>query len=453
MFKSKNFRYYYWLVIEFLKKHFKIIFFSFLSTLILILSLFSVYPYLSDFVVTKKIIIGIAGKYNFNNLPEEIYKKISNGLIYVDENGKVLPALISSWEKSNNNLEYHFQLRRDLYWNDGKKFNAKDINYSFKDVEVEVADQYLIKFKLKKPLAIFPLYLNKPIIKSPLIGVAGLYKVNKYVTKGGRIKEISLYPNKKGLEPIVYKFYDNESQLINAYKLAEINQMQTDKINLADIFAKWPNTKVEKNYDYSRLLTLFINFNNPLFKSRDLRQAITLSINKNKLGKYGLLASGPIPPNSWAYNPDIKKYNFDPELAKKIFEKNISASDSAKINFVTFYEYLDVANEIYNDLVNVGIKANFNMVSYGQNLQFDLLLAYFKVPDDPDQYFYWHSTQEKGNIANYKNLKVDKLLEDGRNLLFADDRKEKYDEFQKAIVDDIAAVFIYFPNIYTIKRK
>ena len=82
-----------------------------------------------------------------------------------------------------------------------------------------------------------------------------------------------------------------------------------------------------------------------------------------------------------------------------------------------------------------------------------MLLAFWKVPQDPDQYFFWHSTQKQGNITGYKNVKIDKLLEDGRNTLAIEKRKKIYYDFQKVFMDDLPAVFLYYPNVYTISRK
>ena len=82
-----------------------------------------------------------------------------------------------------------------------------------------------------------------------------------------------------------------------------------------------------------------------------------------------------------------------------------------------------------------------------------MLLAFWKVPLDPDQYFYWHSTQNLGNIAKYKNVRVDKLLEDGRSTLDFKARKDIYDDFQKVITDDMPAYFLYYPYVYTIARQ
>lgn len=452
--KNKTLRFYFWFITEFIKKYLKLILLSFFITLITIIGIISLTPYLKNFLVAKKNVIGVVGSYDFNSMPEEILTKISNGLIFIDQNGKIKPALAESWTVANNGKEYKIKIKKNLLWNNGKPFFPNKNNYKFIDVETKVLDNQTLVFVLKKPLAVFLTYLNKPIIDYPLNGVAGLYKVDRYKLKAGIIKEIYLSPNKKNLPILVYKFFDNETKMINAYKLGDINQMSISKKSTAESFSTWKNTIISKNVDYNHLLTLFLNNNSPLFEEKDVRQAITMSINKQALQSYGQQADSPIPPISWAYNPNLKKLSYSPDDARKIISKIINKKDDkTKLTLLTYYEYLDIGNEITSFLNNVGINTSLNLIAYEQPSNYDIILAYFKVPIDPDQYFFWHSTQAQGNITGYKNLKVDKLLEDGRNTTSIEDRKKIYYEFQKNLIDDCPAVFVYFPYIYTIRRK
>ena len=84
---------------------------------------------------------------------------------------------------------------------------------------------------------------------------------------------------------------------------------------------------------------------------------------------------------------------------------------------------------------------------------YQVLLRSLPIPYDPDQYIYWQSTQENTNISNYSSAKIDKLLEDGRKTLDKEQRQKIYADFQFYLVDDVPAIFLYYPKIYTIKRK
>lgn len=457
MVSKKTIRLYYWLVLEFFKKHLKYILLSFLLSLVTIFVIISLSPFIQSYIFTKHDVIGMAGQYDINNLPDDITFKISNGLIFINDKGELVPSLASSWQFDNTGRKYTFKLRDNLVWNDGQEFTAYDINYKFVDVQSKVVDKNTITFFLKNALPVFPTYLKKPILKYPLVGIAGVYKVESMRMEYGNIKELTLAPNKKGLHTLVYKFYDDEGQVITAYKRGEINEMQISKSSAAQDFGKWKNSTVERNVDYSRLMTLFFNMNNPIWKDakdKEVRQAIRNLINPEKFKDMGVEAVGSINPLSWAYDEDLKRNVYDPESAEKLLKKLNIATSSATFNFNTSYDNFAAADEIVTSFQKVGLKINQNFVSSASDTDFDFLLAYWKTPVDPDQYYFWHQKQRgKGNITGYNRPKIDKLLEDGRKTTSVDERKKIYLEFEKTLLDDPPAVFLFYPYIYTVTRK
>ena len=337
--------------------------------------------------------------------------------------------------------------------NNGKLFTARSVSFSFLDVKMQVIDDYTIHFQLTKPLAIFPLYLTKPIIVYPYIGVAGLYSVEKVRVKNEIIQEIVLSPNRKDVSPITYVFFPSEGEMITAYKRAKINEMSITNRTMANAFKSWSNSTVVKSVSYDKLLTLFYNTKNPLIKEKDFRNAIESAINYNAFAEVGELVNSSLPPSSWAYNAHLKKKETDVEFAKKTFKRMVSASDSAQFTFLTYYDYHDMADSISNDLRNAGLPIDVNFASYSTKPEFDFMLAYLTIPTDPDQYYYWHSTQNLAKLIGYTNLRVDKLLEVGRSTYKINDRKEAYIDMQKTMSDDPPALYLFYPYSYTVKRK
>jgi peptide/nickel transport system substrate-binding protein len=98
----------------------------------------------------------------------------------------------------------------------------------------------------------------------------------------------------------------------------------------------------------------------------------------------------------------------------------------------------------------LGIEVKIKIInSLGES--FDALLVAQEIPPDPDQYSLWHSTQAS-NISHYKSPKLDKLLEDGRKTLDKEKRKEIYADFQRFLVEDTPAIFLFHPTLYTVSR-
>ncbi len=453
--RQKNARYIYWIFMAFLKKNVQSILMSFLLSLIGIIVVVSFSPYVLRKFATHTESIGIVGNYQLDSLPPDVLTKFSNGLLYANDSGELIPLLADSWEPVDGGKEYRFHIKKDLTWNDGKPFTAKDIKYSFKDVKTEAQNDHLLVFKLTKSLPIFPYFLTKHIVKYPLVGVAGQYKVDRIKLKSGFIDELYLTPqSKKEKDPIlIYKFYDTDTKLIEAYKLGEITTMSTSKSSVAEVFEDWNNTTVDKAVDYSRVLTLFFNLNDPFLKEdKDIRHSLAESIDESAFVEFGEDANGPIAPVSWAYAQDIKRYTYNPTVASKIIKKYTEASGSAELTISTYYDHLTVADEIKANLETAGMNTKVEVLAGDLPSNFQLFLAPMTLPKDPDQYFFWHSTQKRGNITSYKNVRVDKLLEDGRNTFSIRNRRDLYADFQRVLVEDMPAYFLYYPYIYTIKR-
>src|SRR5581483_10094915 len=100
-----------------------------------------------------------------------------------------------------------------------------------------------------------------------------------------------------------------------------------------------------------------------------------------------------------------------------------------------------------------GINSSLKVES-GIPQNFQALLISQDIPADPDQYSLWHSTQLETNISHESSPRVDKDLEDGRKESDIDKRKASYADFQKVLLDDSPAAFLYFPkyNVVFLKK-
>ena len=78
-------------------------------------------------------------------------------------------------------------------------------------------------------------------------------------------------------------------------------------------------------------------------------------------------------------------------------------------------------------------------------------------PSAADPYVFWHGAAIKDpglNLSLYNNRKVNKILEDARLISDLAKRAVKLEEFQKLVLSDAPAVFLYSPNyIYVVKNS
>lgn len=390
--------------------------------------------------------IGITGRYSATTLPKEVLFFVGNGLTKLDESGIPEPDLALSWETPDNGKTWIFKLDPNRIWHDGKKVMSQDIKYQFTDLSVETPDSETIVFKLQNSYSAFPVIVSKVVFKKGLLGT-GEYKVKKVTVSGNIVQNISL-DNEKG-DVKVYKFYPTEERTKLAYKLGELTKIEN--IINASSFSAWRGAKTEGSIQEGEYVAIFFNNSVSPLSEKNLRQALSYAINKDALGTPRAIS--PISKNSWAYNPQVKPYEYDMLKAKKIIsELPKEITENLKITLTTSPVLLPTAEKIVKDWKDVGVNAEVR-VQGAIPQDYQALLVIFDIPDDPDQYSLWHSTQITSNISKYTDPRIDKLLEDGRAIVNAEERKKIYLDFQRFLVEDAPAVFLYYPTNYTVERK
>lgn len=82
---------------------------------------------------------------------EELYKYLFEGLVNMNRNKEILPALAESWEIDDEGIQYTFHIREDACWSDGTTINSKDIENFFK---------YILSKEANNPMAreLFPIF-------------------------------------------------------------------------------------------------------------------------------------------------------------------------------------------------------------------------------------------------------------------------------------------------------
>ena len=391
-------------------------------------------------------VIGVEGLYTTQNLPSEILSKISYGLFVNQENNKPsMSPLVKSYDIQNNNLDYIIDLNNEIFWHNGKRFTAYDISSDISGMKIEAISDTRLKISLNKTFVPILSALTKPLFKKELVGL-GEYMVKQIIYSEGYPKQITIIPkDKTNSNSITYKFYPGTDDLINAYKLGEIDEMETNY--LPPEMVSWANTKTtQKIQSDKKYAVIFLNTSKLVSKS--LRQALAYATPKTTDKNERCL--GPIAPNSWAYNPSVKEYLYNPTRAKELIGDN--KVESLNLS-VTDRKLLPIAEKISASWEqNLGIKTAITIEDRLDTQNYDTVLAYSGISSDPDQYSYWHSTQTETNITHLNNSRIDKLLEDGRIQTDTVERRKTYLDFQQFLSEESPAIFLFYPTLYTFSR-
>lgn len=462
----------YWYLTAYIKKHGIVVLASVLGA-IFIFSFF-VPSLISKLENRRTFYIGIVGDYSLETLPQEVTKKISAGLTTVLEDGSVEPLVAQRWNSEQDGKTYRFILKEDIFFTDGQELTTQDIQYNFPNVETIITPNDIV-FKLPDPFAPFPVAVSEPILKTTyerhnlvlsrpmLIGV-GPYEIIDYKQQGNRVSEIVLQGNN---ERYIYRFYLTEKDAITAFKHGEVDTLP----NLSDPadIGMWETTKITNEINFDSYLAVFFNLRNPLF-TKNIRQALSYAIQKPA---DETRAIGPISPNSWAYLPAVKSYDRDIERG---IERLLDEPPQVPLEFTltTTSAYLGKAEqyitewEEFGELAhnrcqeseavtqkelceNMKITVSLKITNFPDTSNFELLLIGQEIPADPDQYQLWHSDQST-NFTGYKNIRIDSLLEKGRQTTDFQERIEIYQEFQQFFLEDAPAIFIEHLSTYTVTR-
>lgn len=442
----------FWLIKAYIKKSGKTIILSFLVGLVIFFGFAFTSQYANKFIpFHRKINIGVVGAFTQDNLPTPIVNRIAEGLTVVSPNGNIMPGIASSWKILDNGRTYRFTLNKELTFSDGSQVTSDKINYNFSDVTIERPNKSTIVFKLKDSYSPFLITVSRPVFENGSFGV-GSYQIIDTKVNSNFIQSLTLRSIKNRFDIVEYIFYPTEDALKLAYSLGEINEaMSINTITFNQTsFAEFKHTQVKNAVDYSHLVTLFYNNQDKYLSDKKFRLALAYALPNSYAS--GEKAHLPYSPKSIYYNPDVPIKKYDTEHAKLLLsESSESSNPKLQITLTTTHTYRQIADILAKSWKHIGVDTNIHEVN-SVPTQFQLFLGEFVPPPDPDQYTLWHSDQGD-NITRYKNLRIDKLLEDGRKTVDITERKKIYYDFQKYLMEDEPASFLFFPYQYDLMRK
>lgn len=437
---------------------------------------------------------------------------VFNGLVKYDKDIKLVGDLAESWDISKDGLVITFHLRRGVKWQDEVEFTADDVKFTYeklthpetkspyksnygKDVikKFEVLNKYTVRVTYGEPFA--------PALESWGIGI-----LPKHLLEGKDVNNDQFNRNPIGTGPYRFKDWKTaESITLEYYKdyfegrayldkyfyriipdqsvqFMELKNGGIDMMGLTpDKFLGEANTVAFNNrfnrYRYPAFAYTYMGFNllSPLFSDKKVRMAIAHAINKKDIIKGVLLglgreATGPFPPESWAYNPNVKSFPYDLNVSKRLLEEcgwKDSDNDGVLEKNGRKFEFMLMTNEgnkarksiseiIQHQLKKVGIKVELRIIAWNvfieENInkrKFDAVILGWQLSRDPDCYDIFHSSktgEKEYNFVSYKNAEVDKLLNEGRRTFDIEKRKKIYYKIHQILADDVPYVFLYVPD-------
>ncbi len=445
-----------------------------------------------------------------DNASHSISGLIFNGLVKYDRDLNIVGDLAESWDISKDGLVITFHLRKGVRWHDGAPFTAGDVLFTYRlTVDPKTPTAYSGDFmKVKKAEALDPytfrVTYDKPF--APALMSWSTAVMPKHLMEGQDVTKSPLARHPVGTGPYRFKEWKTGQKLVLVYNpdyfegrpyldgrimriipdmatmFLELRAKGIDQMGLTPLqYTRQTENRFFRNnfrkYRYLAFAYTYLGFNlqNPLFADRRVRQGLAHAVNKEELIDGILLglgkeATGPFKPGTWQYNPDVKRYPYDPKRARELFaEAGWSDTDGDGIldrngQKFEFEILVNQGNEVraktaeivQRRLVEVGISVKIRVIEWAAFIKefinkrrFDAVILGWTIPMDPDLYDVWHSSKtapSELNFVSYRNEEVDALLEKGRSTFDRAERKRCYDRIQEILAEDQPYIFLYVPD-------
>lgn len=421
----------------------------------------------------------------------DISSLIFRGLTKTNISGETIPDLAERWEVSSNSQVYLFHLKPNQFFQDGTPVTAEDVAFTyelaknpetgsrfsetFKDLEIQVVGTDSVLFRLAQPFSPFLTLTDLGIL--PRAALAETEPRNLRLAKFNlqpvgsspfRLKSISkeeaILVN--GQTEYSFRFYSSASDLEVALKMGEVKAAGfTEAID----FSGWKNLQVLSSPLYRRFTGVFYNLRGSPTAEKNVRQGLSYAIDKNKIIKELLNeaaepVSSSIAPISWAKADNPRQYDFRLDSAKSSLDRSgwrggpirqkEGKSLDITVSFIDTPVFKKIAEQVASDWAQAGVRAILNPLSAADfatkvvaNKDFHAAIFTQEVGVDPDQYSLWHTTQAfSTNITGLRLPILDKALEDGRSTISQEERKAKYADFQRFLIDEAPVTLLYYPK-------
>src|SRR5580692_10779205 len=284
---------------------------------------------------------------------ERIDSLIFDSLTELDDRRIPRGDLAESWEQPDR-LTYVFHLRRGVTFHDGRPLTSADVKYTFDSIvngsvvtskrgfvrqvkSIEAPDPATVIFRLTEPDGWFLTDICRPAFGVVPAGSGSDASAHPIGT--GPFRFVSAKQDDSVIlerNPAFFRarpqidqvrFHIVPEAIVRALELRkgsadlEVSSLSPDMIPVLRQQSSLDVTQDPgTNYSY-----VAFNFDDPILARREVRQALAYATNREEIIRYlyrgqARLADGPLPSNSWAYEADIPRYGYDPELAEQLLD-------------------------------------------------------------------------------------------------------------------------------------
>ncbi len=435
---------------------------------------------------------------------ERIHSLLFSGLLERDEQMNLRGDLADRWENPDP-LTYVFHLRQGVRFHDGRALTSADVKFTFDSIQngsvstlkrgayrtisaIEAPDPGTVIFHLTEPNASLLWNLARPAIGIVPAGSDPYFAAEPIGTGPFRLVSsqqddevvIERNPDYFRTPPSVerVRFRVVPEAIVRALELRkgsadiEVGSLTPDMVAVFQRDRKFevadaPGT----NYSY-----LGVNFDDATMAHREVRQALAYATDRETIIRYLLrgqarVADGVLPPNSWAYEPNVTRYPYDPARAEQLLEAagfpRRPGDGGMRLHIVLKTSTDEAARALGAALQDqwrrVGVDLELRSMELA-TLFDDINRASFQLyylqlvggNNDPEIFEYAFSSKRMPpngiNRGHYHNPGMDMALDQARVEPDMERRKELFGEVQRIVADDLPYLSLWFNDETSVHR-
>ena len=366
--------------------------------------------------------------------------------------------LADSWSTPDP-LTYTFHLRAGVHFHDGRPVAAEDVKYTFDSIathspkrgafrmvaSIETPDAVTVIFHLTEPYASFLWNLARPAVG--IVPRNASADFSSHPVGSGPFRFVSQSQDEEVIVERNPDYFHGAPQaarirfrvvpdaVVRALELrkgfADL-EMSSLSPEMIPVLARQSGLAVTQrpgtNFGY-----LGFNLEDPILAKPEVRQALAFATDRETLIRYLLrgqarIASGILPPNHWAYEPNVAQYTLYPARAEKIFDE---AGFPRRQNGTRFHLTLKTSTEEQARLIGAVLQEQWRRVGVDLELRplelatllsdaarGNFQLTYSRWGDannDPDVFEFVFSSKrfppDGANRGHYRNQRLDSLVD------------------------------------------
>jgi peptide/nickel transport system substrate-binding protein len=430
---------------------------------------------------------------------ERLRQLIFNGLTRKNENFDPVPDLAERFESSPDYKTFTFYLRPGVKFHNSSPLSALDVKYTFEtmlalDISEKKAEfvSALTSIEVKDPLTVifhcrdpFPGFANA-IVPIGIIPEGTSDQQAKRPVGTGPFKFESHDEDQEVVLTANQDYFDGAPGIAklrvkiipdNSTRESELRKGSVDLAINADFdpvtvesLRKAEGLSVDVG-NGTNVTHLGLNLQDPILRDQRVRQALSFAIDRDAIIRDVLRgqarpAYSILPVSQWAYEPEIEKYPYDPDRARKLLdeagyrEKTGQPRLNLSLKTSTISVSRKIGETIQEQFRRIGVALDLQPIER-QKLNEDMKVGNFQLylniyvggNQSTDFFKFVYSSKSfppnGQNRSRYNNPLVDRLLAEAQTA-GRDRQKQIFSQVQKQLSLDLPHIYLWYPATVTV---